>query len=60
MSRLVKTFECFIFSLDILLTNSFDDETLYLSYKQLFVCFFNHLARLYSGMLIADNTGYIE
>ena len=59
MSKLAKAFECFIFSLDILLTNSFDDETLYLSYKQLFVCFSNYLARLYSGVLIADNNGLI-
>ena len=60
MSKIEKAVKCFIFSLDILLTKSFYDETLNLSYKQLFICFSNHLARLYSGVLIADNTGLIE
>ncbi len=57
MSKLANAFEFSMFRLDNLFTNSFDDDTLYLSCKQLFICFSNHLAKLYSGVFMADNTG---
>ena len=59
MSKLAEVFVYLISTLDILLTNSVDDE-LNVSCKQHFICFSNHLARLYSGLLTADYTGLIR
>ena len=60
MSKLSKMFGSLISTLDILLTNSVDDDTLNVSRKQPFIYYSNHLARLYSGVLTEDNTGFIE
>ena len=44
MSKLANVFGSLISTLDILLTNSVDDDTLNVSWKQNFIYFFNHFS----------------